>query len=133
MVANRFRIRLIAALPAILWMAGIFLMSSRSTIPQAPAVPVTLFAAAGHLVAYAILAVLIARALALDVQSLKRRMVISWVLATLYGVSDEFHQSFVPGRHASIGDVFIDASGAAIGLVLLYTISRYRTRNAVPA
>ena len=40
------------------------------------------------------------------------------LLATLYAVTDEFHQSFVPGRHPSPGDVVIDSAGAAIMLAL---------------
>ena len=36
----------------------------------------------------------------------------------LYGVSDEFHQSFVPGRHPAVTDVMIDSFGAMAGLIL---------------
>ena len=39
-----------------------------------------------------------------------------WLLAFLYAISDEFHQSFVTGRHASWIDVLIDSAGAAIAL-----------------
>jgi VanZ family protein len=37
-----------------------------------------------------------------------------------YALLDEFHQSFVPSRGASLGDVLIDSGGAAIGLALLW-------------
>jgi VanZ family protein len=37
------------------------------------------------------------------------------LLATAYGVSDEYHQSFVPGRDASVRDVGSDFAGAALG------------------
>jgi VanZ family protein len=37
------------------------------------------------------------------------------IFGTLYGISDEFHQSFVPGRDVSGFDVFIDFLGSAIG------------------
>jgi len=41
----------------------------------------------------------------------------AWVLAVLYALTDEFHQSFVPGRHPSLLDVLVfDAAGAAIAL-----------------
>lgn len=39
----------------------------------------------------------------------------AFVIASLYGVSDEFHQSFVPGREASIGDWLADSLGAFAG------------------
>ncbi len=40
-----------------------------------------------------------------------------WVpllFAALYGVSDEIHQNFVPGRHCDVGDILADAGGALI-------------------
>ncbi len=41
----------------------------------------------------------------------------AWTLAVLYALTDEFHQSFVPGRHPSLWDVVLfDATGAAIAL-----------------
>jgi len=41
----------------------------------------------------------------------------AWIFAVLYAVTDEFHQSFVPGRHPSPFDViFFDVTGAAIAL-----------------
>ena len=47
-----------------------------------------------------------------------------WALlaAGLYSLSDEFHQSFVPGRTASLVDCGIDTVGAGLGLLLLYGI-----------
>lgn len=41
-------------------------------------------------------------------------------LAGAYSLTDEFHQTFVPGRTASLADCGIDATGAAIGVALLY-------------
>ena len=49
----------------------------------------------------------------------KRRGWLALLFAVLYAVSDEFHQSFVPGRHPSWVDALvIDGSGAAIALGL---------------
>jgi VanZ family protein len=46
-------------------------------------------------------------------------------LAGLYGVLDEFHQSFVPGRDADIYDVLADVSGALLGAgVLFFTVRK---------
>lgn len=43
---------------------------------------------------------------------------LAWVMAVLYSTTDEFHQSFVPGRHPAVTDVMIDAFGAALALFL---------------
>lgn len=49
----------------------------------------------------------------------------AFLTATLYGVFDEIHQAFVPGRQASALDVFIDAAGAAcaVGLLFLWNLN----------
>jgi VanZ family protein len=43
-------------------------------------------------------------------------------LAFLYAVSDEYHQSFTPGRHSSGQDVLIDVCGALTVLLALYVL-----------
>ena len=45
---------------------------------------------------------------------------------TLYASSDEFHQSFVPNRTASLRDVCLDTAGGAAGLGLLWLLHRWR-------
>jgi VanZ family protein len=114
-------------------MAVIFVMSSRSTVPQSPGIPSELTAAAGHLIAYAILAVLLARALEHHILSTARRFGSAWLLSVMYGVTDEIHQSFVPGRNPTVADVAIDAAGAAIGLSLMYAFLKIRKRRQVTA
>jgi VanZ family protein len=70
-----------------------------------------------HAAVYALLAWLAARAFA----TLPLKRPAGWVpwaaavFATLYGLSDEVHQSFVPGRSADAWDLLADAAGAAIG------------------
>ncbi len=49
-----------------------------------------------------------------------RRTVIVLVLAFLYAASDEFHQTFVPGRHASLKDLLADVAGASVCVWTLY-------------
>ena len=48
-----------------------------------------------------------------------RAALIAWFISTLYGVTDEIHQLFVPGRSGAVKDVLIDAVGAAIGVLAL--------------
>ena len=44
----------------------------------------------------------------------KRLFWLPFLMAVLYACTDEFHQSFVPGRHSSPVDVGIDAIGASL-------------------
>ena len=69
----------------------------------------------GHALGYGLLALTYLYAFRLDPNKLKY----AWLLAFLYAISDEFHQSFVPGRYASWVDVLIDSAGAAIALKVL--------------
>jgi VanZ family protein len=79
-----------------------------------------------HLTEYAVLALLLWRALHLSKNKLPAW---SWpkvggtlLLVFLYAASDEFHQSFVPTRTALVSDVFIDTAGGAIGLLVLWLL-----------
>ena len=53
----------------------------------------------------------------------KRLLMISAVFAVIYGISDELHQYYVPGRIASIGDAIADSLGALIGSFLAARLS----------
>jgi VanZ family protein len=76
---------------------------------------------AGHFGEYAILGLLAARSFSSSRHSLLRRQwfVVSLILLSLYAFSDEFHQSFVPSRTASIYDSLIDIAGGLSALVLI--------------
>ena len=63
------------------------------------------------------------RASASSVNHLKLA-ILALFLAIAYALSDEWHQSFVPGRSATLSDVMVDASGALIGLLLIWFGSR---------
>lgn len=44
----------------------------------------------------------------------KHAIIIAVILGTIYGLTDEIHQSFVPGRTASITDLLVDSIGVAL-------------------
>ncbi|MBI5056446.1 MAG: VanZ family protein [Nitrospirae bacterium] len=92
-------------------MGLIFYLSSRSFhLPKLP----TNFDKIVHIGIYLPLAFLFY--LSLNRSGIKRYVFAAAVLLTLlYGVSDEFHQSFVPGRDSSFGDALADFTGALLG------------------
>ncbi len=67
----------------------------------------------GHFVIYGLLALTVIWAPPQEVKKRRPWMVITitLVICILYGVSDEFHQSFIPGRFMSVGDLLADLSG----------------------
>ncbi len=58
------------------------------------------------------------------------RAIAAIAIASAYGVFDEWHQSFVPGRYASLTDVVLDVAGAALGIWLAAWASRYAASSA---
>lgn len=127
------RTAIIRLIPAIAWMGIIFAMSSQSTIPQTPSLPADLIAIAGHLVAFGVLAALLYLGLASWLPGTGLRAAVAFVMTVLYGVSDEFHQSFVPGRDASLFDVVVDGIGAAVALAIILVLIRLRQQDRARA
>lgn len=72
-----------------------------------------------HFTEYFILYMLLYNALKENF-SFKKALLFSIIGVFLYASSDEFHQSFVPGRGPSFRDVCIDTSGGLLALVILY-------------
>jgi VanZ family protein len=106
-----------------LYAAAIFVESSISRLPELPS---GFSDKDGHALLYAGLAVLIVRALCGG----SWRRVTLWTgaaavaLAALYGATDEFHQCFVPGRTADVLDWLADFIGAAIGVTVVWLLTR---------
>ena len=70
-----------------------------------------------HATSYAILGALLLRALAGgSLRSMQTHLILSAVvIGTAYGLSDELHQWFVPGRTASVSDLVADGVGSLVG------------------
>lgn len=121
----------------IAWMALIFTLSAQSNLPDlTPGMP-NLQDVVGHLTVYAVLAMLWFWALA----SIGVRHAALWagVISFLYGMSDEYHQSFVPGRTMTLADLGVDLVAILIALLLLARLhprfhfrSRFRRPSAPP-
>ena len=90
-----------------------------------------------HFFEYALLGMLVfnlARRIALlrktTSEAISRWSVIAaWGASIAYAIADEIHQLLVPGRAGMIGDVFIDACGAAVGILILAGIVLVRSRR----
>jgi VanZ family protein len=83
---------------------------------------------AAHVTEYAILAMLVLRAVRHQFRAtFVRQAAVVLLLVGLYAATDEFHQSFSASRTASPIDVIIDCCGAALG-VAAYRLFARRTR-----
>lgn len=69
-----------------------------------------------HFSVYLILGGLVSNAFRMSGVSFKKQIGYAFIFSVFYAASDEFHQSFVPGRGPSIVDVGIDSLGAAVGI-----------------
>ncbi len=88
-----------------------------------------LFRKVGHLTEYALLALLLWRAIRQPQKNERRpwrwdEAGLSLAIIFLYAASDELHQVFVALRTALVSDVIIDTTGGAIGLLLLWSIGK---------
>ena len=111
--------------------AHMLLIFALSSVPRLPAPPGGLSDKQAHALAYAVLALLLCRALAGG--SLWRvtagRAALAATLAIAYGATDEWHQSFVPGRESDLADLFADAAGAGLAAAACFAcgiIGRFR-------
>lgn len=114
--------------PAVLWAAMIFGLSSMSSLPRPPGGFTDKHA---HFGTYGVLAALVVWGLT-DRAPARTTWVTAAAavaLAALYGASDEWHQSFVPGREPSALDIAADTAGAAIAAVVLRAWAIIRARR----
>ena len=116
-------------LAALSWAGLIFYLSSQPSIETPALFPGEdkLF----HLIAFGILGFLTMGALQVSHEGYPTRQV--WLVALavmLYGILDEFHQYFVPGRSADVYDVLADAIGGLLGVWAMYYLVRVLVRRS---
>ncbi|SRR6266487_3259155 len=105
------RSRLLAVwLPVLAWAAVIFALSSVPSLSSGLGVWDTVLRKCAHVTEYAILGGLLYRALGREAAAL--------AAGIAYAATDELHQHFVRGRHASPVDVAIDAVGVGLGMII---------------
>ncbi|MEO2075939.1 MAG: VanZ family protein [Bacillus sp. (in: firmicutes)] len=78
---------------------------------------------ATHVTVFGILAFLLFKSL----EIYRLSYISAWILTFLYAISDEYHQSFMPGRGPSFRDVLIDSSGALLALLLVWLVNKKRS------
>ena len=110
-------------LPVLFWMGLTFWLSSSSDLHGAAGL-IDLhppFDKVVHAGSFGILALLLYLATG--------RPLLAVLLASLYGISDEFHQSFVPGRDADLFDWVADTLGAALAVSTALFLIRWRPKR----
>jgi VanZ family protein len=73
---------------------------------------------AAHFSIFAVLGFLLFLTLYINRQKLFSSSVYAFAIGSIYGVFDEFHQYFVPGRSCQLTDMLIDASGVMAAVLI---------------
>jgi VanZ family protein len=115
---------LLVWLPVVLWAGLIFGLSSVPDLGTGLGTWDLFLRKIAHFCEYAILGALLLRALGRGEIVLGTGFILSPRLLSIaagvaYAATDELHQHFVPGRHAAVRDVAIDAAGVLAGVLLL--------------
>jgi VanZ family protein len=117
-------------LPPLAWMGLIFFLSAQPDLPHAPGPWVdTLLKKTGHALAYGVLAWLYWRALRVHAKGNRGSAAVravSIVLTVAYALSDEYHQTFVPGRNGNLVDVTVDGMGGCGAMLVDRWLERRR-------
>ena len=62
----------------------------------------------------------------------KNLILLAIMIAIFYGISDEIHQFFVPGRNTSLLDVFLDSLGTLYAFMVYFISLEYRGKRSIP-
>lgn len=111
-------------LPFLCWALLIYWFSSLPTVTTTQVFwQDFIFKKSAHFFEFMMFSLLLFRALKNSGVEIKKAFVLTFFISLLYAVSDEFHQSFVPGREPRVRDVIIDALGAVSILFVLTKFS----------
>lgn len=103
----------------LVWMGLIFVLSAQEQLPTPEERWLDfVLEKSAHTIEFAVLAILLSRALGVERSANRRSFLIAVSLAWLYALSDEFHQRFVPGRSDDWTDILFDWLGALTGVWL---------------
>ena len=109
--------------PVLVWAGIIFLFSARPVIPASQIFwKDFIVKKTAHVVEYAFLALLIYRALKESGVSKSNAGLWAIFFSVVYGLTDEFHQSFTPGREPRVRDVFFDTIGAILSIYSIWNL-----------
>jgi VanZ family protein len=104
----------------IIWMGIIFYFSHQPSLPGLPdGLADTILKKSAHAFAYAILMGLWWWALQPVSLPVNGTLAPALGLTLLYAVSDEWHQTFIPGRNGQLADVLVDSAGAVFAFIVL--------------
>ena len=107
-------------MPTLGWMALIFALSSISTLPGPEQISWDFVLKKGaHMFVYAVLFMLVLRSIAWQRKPQIRDFLISFAFVFVYALSDEWHQSFTPGRSPKWYDIAYDMWGAWVAFVAM--------------
>ena len=110
-------------LPVFVWAGVIFTFSTLPTVKTAQIyIADFIVKKTAHLTEYGIFATLLYRALKESGVNKKRAGFYAIVLAAGYAITDEFHQSFTPGREPTLRDIIIDTIGATLAVYTLWKL-----------
>ena len=73
-----------------------------------------------HFIEYTVLGFFTARGFKLS----KKSPWFSVLASAVYASTDEFHQTFIPGRSGEVGDILIDTAGATLGTLIYWLFNR---------
>ena len=120
------QLRLDLWLPPVVLMGVIFAFSAQPSLDSGLGLIDLIGRKLIHFTEYALLCFLWWRALA-SVTDARRAALFAFLITSGYAATDEFHQTFVDGRHGNPVDWLIDSAGAAVVAL------RLRTRERTPA
>lgn len=116
--------RIISVIFTILIAAEIFFFSSKSSSPGAGGI--SFLPVIYHFVVFFLFNFFLLASIEGNRKLKISYVIIAFAFSVIYAISDEFHQSFVPGRDASINDILTDSAGIIFSSVIYFFINKKR-------